>query len=608
MPVADDGRLIMKNKFLATWRLIGAYWISEDRWFGRGLLALVVTLDFLIVARQARVTFWQKDFYDALANHDLAAFKYQLVVLAVIASFGVVMDTARTYAFQALDIRWRSWMTGVFLQRWLGDNAFYRIERDRSTDNADQRIAEDLNLLTTHVLELGLGLLTNIANLVTFSMLVWTLSGTISLVLFERTVDLPGYMLWAALIYAIIGSVVMERIAGRLVNIDYEQQRAEADFRFLLMRVRENAEQIALYGGHGTEQVRLRHTFSAIRSNWRALMTYTKRITVAERFFIEVGGLMPYLLASPRYFAGHITLGGVMQLAQSFMKVRTALSWFVHKYKDLAMLRSVCRRLVEFDAVIERPAPGGIVTSGTATAAIRTVDLVLRLPSGTPLNAPLDWHVLPGQRWLLRGPSGVGKSSLLRAIAGLWRHGNGRIERDSALHTLFVPQRSYLPLGSLRACLCYPLSESAFTQRQCEQALDDVGLGALRSELGAEDDWSRRLSPGEQQKVAFARILLHRPACLFLDEATSSLDMESEARLYERVIDRLPGLTLVSVAHRDSLSRYHSDVLTLQTLPLVTSAHDAVSAHQGSIDRRSTAAGDADDLDPLMDTPAWRPA
>ncbi|MFT4174859.1 MAG: ABC transporter ATP-binding protein/permease [Rhodocyclaceae bacterium] len=598
----------MKNKFLATWRLIGAYWVSEDRWFGRGLLALVITLDVLIVARQARVTFWQKDFYDALANHDVAAFKYQLTVLAVIAAVGVVMDTARTYVFQALDIRWRSWMTGVFLQRWLGDHAYYRIERDRATDNADQRIAEDLNLLTTHVLELGLGLLTNIANLVTFSMLVWTLSGTISLVLFERTVDVPGYMLWAALIYAIIGSVVMERIAGRLVNIDYEQQRTEADFRFLLMRVRENAEQIALYRGHDTEQVRLRHTFAAIRNNWRALMTYTKRITAAERFFVEVGGLMPYLLASPRYFSGHITLGGVMQLGQSFMKVRTALSWFVHKYKDLAMLRSVCRRLVEFEAAIERPPQDGIATAATTTAVVRTVGLVLHLPDGQSLNAPLDWQVAPGQRWLLRGPSGVGKSSLLRAIAGLWRHGAGRIERDPALTTLFVPQRSYLPLGSLRACLCYPLDDNAFTTHQCERALDDVGLGALHGHLAADDDWSRRLSPGEQQKLAFARVLLHRPACLFLDEATSSLDMDSEARLYACIIERLPGLTLVSVAHRDSLSHYHSEVLSLQALPLTAGRDEAADHDAGRIDPRAVVAAAHGGHDPLRDIPAWRPA
>lgn len=541
--------------------LIAAYWRSEERWRARALLALIVGLDLLIVWRAARVTFWQRDLYDAFAAYDVAAFWGLMAQLMVLASIGVVMSTARIYAAQALEMRWRSWMTGVFVARWLSGMAFYRIEQDQQVDNVDQRIAEDLRMLATHSLSLGLGLLSNLVNLVTFSIILWGLSGVLTVALGSFDLEIPGYMLWASVLFAAVGSVAMEKVGGRLSTIDYRQQQAEADFRLLLVRIRESAEQIAFYAGEDTEKARLGQGFAAVRDNWRQVMTYTKRVTMLDALYTEGAALVPYLLNAPRYFAHAITLGELTQFTQSSMKVRVALSWFIYKYKDIALLRSVCRRLAEFDESLGTPGRQGISLQTRGGEALEVRALEVCRPSGEALLSLPRWRVAPGERWWVKGPSGAGKSTLLRALAGLWPHGSGHISWPAGARMMFVPQRNYLPPGSLRAALSYPAAEQAFNHAECRRALQDVRLDALAGELDRIDDWARRLSPGEQQRLAFARVLLQRPDHLFLDEATSSLDDDNETRLYQTLLARLPHLTLVSVAHRQRLAGFHSNVL-----------------------------------------------
>lgn len=573
------------------WPIIRAYWVSPDSRPGWRLLMAVIALDLTLVWRAARITYWQKDFYDTLQKMDEAAFWPLLAMLVLLALTGLVLSTARTWLAQSLEMRWRAWMTDVYLKRWLAGSAFWRLEREQhpagsSVENVDQRLAEDLRMLASDTLSLSLGLLSNFVSLFTFSAIVWSMSGVLSITLGGASFEVPGYMLWVALIYAAGGSWLMEKIGGRMVAIDYRQQQAEADFRTALMRIRESAEQIALYGGGHAEHARLTALFDAVKHNWRDIMVYTKRITITDNAYTEAGALVPYVLQGPRVLKGIITMGDLIQLTQSFMRVRVALSWFIYKYKSLALLRSTLARLAEFDAALQAAEAASNHTqdnaqdsaarvphitrqSGSATDGYTLQDVQALGPRGQALTPVVNWRIAPGERWMLRGPSGAGKSTLLRALAGLWTHGHGHIATPPGAaaapraETLFVPQQSYLPAGTLRACLAYPALETAFSDDDCQAALRWACLPALTHRLHESAHWARQLSPGEQQRLAFARIWLHRPRWLFLDEATSALDEETEERLYARLTRDLPGLTLVSIAHRSSLRRFHEHEMQL---------------------------------------------
>ncbi|AHF92389.1 ABC transporter ATP-binding protein [Opitutaceae bacterium TAV5] len=555
----------MKASLHMTWKLIRPWWVSDERWAARGLFTLVLGLDLSRVYTAARISYWQKNFYDALTNYDMSVVRNLLLELGIIASAGVLIDTSRIWFYQSLEIRWRGWMTDVFLHRWLSGSMFHRVETGHRADNPDQRIAEDLREMVRQTLELTLGFIRNCVNLVSFCVIIWGISGTLTFALFGVAVNIPGYMLWAAVIYALVVSIVMEKLGSHMVAVEYQHQQCEADFRFLMVRVRENSAQIALSEGGPAERIRLAGLFGAVRENWSRVMVFTRRVTAIERFYIELGAFIPYLLIIPRYFAREITLGALMQLTIGFSRVRGGFSWFIFQYKQLATLRSVYRRLIEFDAILSTPETAvGITVTRSGRPALSTHDLALALPDGKLLTRIGAVTFAPGSRWLIRGVSGVGKSTFLRAIAGLWPHGSGNVDLPEG-RLMFLPQESYLPLGTLKAALCYPKLAEAFSDTACIRVLELCELGVRAGDLDVDTQWARRLSPGEKQRLAFARALLHRPDFLFMDEATSALDPELEHRLMTLLLRELSSTAVVSVAHRETMSSFHQ--YTLKIVP-----------------------------------------
>ncbi|VVE74263.1 ABC transporter ATP-binding protein [Pandoraea anapnoica] len=553
-------------KHPTAWQLIRPYWVSEKRWEGRRLLALVIALNLAVVFINVRLNAWNASFYDALDKRDWPVFKSSLAEFAVLAFSFIIIATFRTYFRQMLEIRWRQWVTDANLTKWFAHRAYYRIERDHLADNPDQRISEDIRTLVNSSLALSLDLLTTLVSLFSFITILWTISGAVSFALAGMNVTIPGYMVWVAALYAIVGSFLIFKVGRPLVGLSYRQQQVEADFRFLLVRLRESAEQVALYRGEGAELSRLKSAFGAVRDNWWQIMVVTKRLIFANSIYAQIAIVFPIMAAAPRYFAGAFTLGVLMRIIDAFGQVSDGFSWFVNSFSTLADWKATINRLREFTRVIDatpHPRSGISVVTASDVPAYTAADLRLSLPNGEPLATAGSFAFAPGSRWLVRGRSGCGKSTMLRALAGLWPFGSGRIEVPANARVLFLSQQSYLPIDTLKAALAFPSSPDTFTDAECRHALNAVNLGQYGDELLTSAHWARRLSGGEQQRLAAARALLQKPDFLFLDEATSALDVETEETVYDALHAQLPDTAIVSVAHRDTLARFHQHTMTL---------------------------------------------
>ncbi|BCF89858.1 ABC transporter ATP-binding protein/permease [Paraburkholderia sp. PGU16] len=559
---------------ITAWGLIKPYWVSEDRWKARGLLALVIAMNMTMVAANVWFNTWQRTFFDAIQQYNYPVFKYSLLQFTVIALALILLGSYRTYFRQMLEFRWRQWLTNRYLNDWLGDRAYYRIERDSLADNPDQRVSADLQGLASASLNLSLGLLSTTVTLFSFIVILWNLSGAFAFHMFGTEFSIPGYMVWAALIYAAVGSWVTHKVNHPLVSINYQQQRVEADFRFSLIRIRENADQIALYQGERSEEQQLKGVFSHIRENWRLIMRFTRRFNIVVISYSQLAIVFPYIAAAPKYFSKSISFGMYQQVTGAFGTVSDSFSWFINNYDSLAEWRATVNRLREFhrvmrsqhlhESVVEGTAHGGINVHVTDTDSIDVTNLHLQRPDGEPMANVGSFHIAPKSRWLVRGPSGAGKSTLMRTLAGLWPFGEGTIEKPADAKLLFIPQRSYLPIGTLKAALCYPSEASAYSDEACREVLTVCRLPELADRLGESTHWERSLSPGEQQRLAAARALLQQPDFLFLDEATSALDPENESIIYNALIERLPNAAIVSVAHRKTLEAFHDQTLFIE--------------------------------------------
>ncbi len=555
------------------WDLAWPYWKSEEKWSAIGLLLSVIALNLFAVWLNVRLNTWNNAFYNALQQYNWIEFWRQFGIFGIIA-FALIVDAVYSlYLRQILHIRWRRWLTQHFLHRWLEDQQYYRMQLNQTiTDNPDQRISDDLDSYATMSLGLSLGLLSSFVTLVSFLSILWVLSGALTIPLGGgASFSIPGYMVFAALIYAVGGTFLTRWIGYPLVRLSFDQQRYEADFRFSLVRLRENAENVAFYGGESRELATFQARFARIIDNWWGIIKRRKRLTWLTTGYSQLAIVFPFIVAAPRYFNKVIQLGGLMQIASAFGQVQDSLSFIISSYTDIAQYQAVVQRLSGFRArmdeiAAERRAVQPIaIDRGGGGVEVEALDL--DLPDGSPLRHDLALSASPAKPLLITGPSGVGKSTLLRALAGLWPFGRGQI-RVADGNALFLPQRPYLPLGTLADALAYPHAAAGVARESLAEALRAVGLPQLVERLDEDANWAQRLSIGEQQRLAFARVLLARPQIVFLDEATSALDEAAEMSLYRLLRDASWHPTIVSVGHHGTLRRFHDTIIDLAPQPV----------------------------------------
>lgn len=554
----------IRSTLATVWRIAAPYFRSEDRLAGRTLLAAVISIELSLVLINVLLNQWNNRFYNALQEKNWEGFVRETGIFCLLATLYVALAVYQLYLNQWLQIRWRRWMTSTYLGQWLHNANHYRMQlRGDAADNPDQRITDDVKLFVDQTLNISVGLLSAIVTLGSFVVILWGLSSAAPLHIFGREFAIPGYLVWGALIYAIFGTALTQWIGSPLVNLDFQQQRYEADFRFNLVRVRENSEQIALLQGESAERQRLSERFGRVVDNWYAIMRRTKRLTAFTGSYAQAAVIFPFILVAPAYFADKIQLGGMMQTASAFDSVQKALSFFVSTYRTLAEWRAVVARLDGFEAAIKSAATQATgassidIVSSTGSDKIDLEQLLVRLPNGTPLVSADSFSISGNERTLVTGPSGAGKSTLFRAIAGIWPFGSGSITIPAKATLMMLPQRPYFPVGSLKAAIVYPAEVGAFSSDRVRDVLIVVGLPQLASQLEEEAHWNRMLSLGEQQRLGLARALLHAPQYLFLDEATASLDEASEAALYHLLEEKLPATTIVSIGHRSTLEAFH---------------------------------------------------
>ncbi len=550
------------------WALSRPFWADKQERRAWLLLAAVIALTLGAVWLNVQFSNWNNSFYNTLQNHDLPGFWRQLGVFGLLATVFIAVAVYRQYLQQLLFMRWRTWFTRDLQGRWLQPGVAYRLGGravDR-IDNPDQRIAEDARGFVSSTLDIGLGLLNASVTLLSFVGILWGLSGTLTVPI-GQGVDVPGYMVWVALAYSFVGTWVVQLVGRPLVGLNGQQQQVEADFRYALVQLRDHAEAVALSRGEPRERARLSAAFDAVRANWTGLIRTTKRLTWFSAGYGQVANVFPILAAAPRYFAGGIQLGGLMQTAQAFGQVQGALSWFIDAYPRLADWRATVNRLTAFRAATDAEARQadvpGIERSTHANDVVDIAGLSVSAPDGQVLVRGLDQRMEAGASLLIAGPSGSGKSTLVRALAGLSREGEGVIHLPERARMMFVPQRPYLPAGSLREVLAYPGEAADFNVRHMVRAMRWAGLGGRVSELDAHRRWASILSPGEQQRIHFARVFLHRPDWVFLDESTSALDEAAEQALYRGLKQCCPATTVVSVGHRSTLRTLHDRIWSI---------------------------------------------
>lgn len=557
---------LSKQFFRDVWYLTKSYWQSEEKKKAFFLLFCIVSLTLAIVYMLVLLNRWNNSFYSALQNYQTEKIFDELFHFTYLAFTYIVLAVYSYYLQQVLILNWRRWLTERFIEIWLKNKTYYNLQMfGKDTDNPDQRISEDVRLFVEMTLSFAIGLLKAVTTLASFVVILYELSGSLKFTLFGQEWEISGYLFWAAFFYSILGTWVTHLVGRKLVKLNFVQQRYEADFRFSMIRLRESSESVAFYRGEAQEGKVFKERFTLLLDNFWKIVTKQKQLVWLTSGYSQIAIIFPFVAAMNRYLAKEFTLGGLMQVASAFGRVQDSLSYFVDTYSSLATWQSVVMRLTYFGRHMQEVSADAErfhLERFVAAEEVRAEDMQVDLPDGTPLLQNINFTLAPGSNVLIKGVSGSGKSTLLRAIAGIWPFVEGKIVLPEQEKLMFIPQKPYLPLGSLREALLYP-GNKPVSDEVLVNLMEQCQIGYLKDKLDIVADWSHVLSVGEQQRLAFVRAHIQEPIWLFLDEATSALDEETEAKMYSLVGERLPATTIVSIGHRSTLNKYHKLVLAL---------------------------------------------
>ena len=568
------------REFIAgLFHLITPYWNSEEKKSARLYLAGIITLTIAAVYMTLLLNEWFNSFYSALQNYDSGAVYRGLLRFTGLAFAHIAFAVYSYYLQQRLALRWRKWMTKNYLAKWTGRQMYYRLEMfsQGTADNPDQRISEDINLFTARTLSFMSGLLRSATTIVCFIFVLWNLSEVLSFSAAGQEIHIYGYLVWTALAYSVLGTWITHKVGHRLVSLNYLQQKLEADFRFSMVRLRETAESVAFYNGAAKEESFLSNRFMTLLRNTLFIIKKQKQLSWLTNSYAQIAIIFPFVVAVPRYLSQNISLGGLMQIANCFGKVQDAMSYFVDVYASLAEWQSCAERLLSFDrhiAAIEKETEeksGSLVREETPDK-LRLTDVTISVPAmdenkrTREIISSASCSIKSGEHVILKGPSGSGKSTLLRTLAGFWPYVKGHISMPAPSEMMFIPQRPYIPMGTSAEAASYPLETA--DKEILFPLLVECGLSHLMEKPDTEADWSHILSLGEQQKLAFVRVFLRKPKWVFLDEATSAMDEETEEKMY-RLLTALPGTTVISIGHRSTLDKWHNRVLRIENGKLI---------------------------------------
>ena len=557
---------LTRQFFRDVWYLTKSYWQSEEKKKAFFLLGCIIALTLGVVYMLVLLNQWNNSFYSALQNYDAKKIFDELIHFSWLAAIYILLAVYSYYLQQTLILNWRRWLTTRFIDIWLQNKTYYNLQMfGKDTDNPDQRISEDVRQFVEMTLSFGIGILKAFCTFASFVVILYNLSGSLSFTFMGKTWTINGYMLWASLLYSVIGTYITHIVGRKLVKINFIQQKYEADFRFSMIRLRESAESVAFYRGEAQEGSVFKQRFKMLLDNFWKLVNKQKQLVFLNSGYSQIAIIFPFVVAMNRYLTKEVTLGGLMQVASAFGRVQDSLSYFVDMYSSIAQWQAVVMRLTCFGHHMHdvyQQAERFHVERFAAADVVEVDNMQVNLPDGKPLLENISFTLHPGHNVLIKGVSGSGKSTLLRAISGIWPFVDGKIflpERDKLM---FIPQKSYLPLGTLRAALNYP-GNKPIDDTELIYLMDLCQIGYLKDKLDLEADWSHVLSVGEQQRLAFVRAHIQQPQWLFLDEATSALDEETEANMYSLLQERLQQTTVVSVGHRSTLNKYHELVLRL---------------------------------------------
>jgi putative ATP-binding cassette transporter len=548
-----DRTASLKTSLREVVRIAAPYFRSRERWNAAGLFICIILAQLALVGAAVAENYWRNAFFQTLQDKDWSGFLVQFGVFSVIGVVFVLATVYQRYLIQWLTIRWRRWLTTRYLGKWLDGPVHYAAGlASGPIDNPDQRIADDIRQFIDGVISLTVGLIGAIARVVSFVAILWTLSNLIPLRIFGQSYVIPGYLVWAALIYAGLGTLVTHLIGRHLIAIDFERERREANFRFALVRIRENSEAIAMMRGEASERDDLLDRFSGIAGNWYRLMRREQFVSLFAESYRYYSRYFPYFALAPLFFGGPMQLGAFMQAGSAFNSVHQAFSYFIGSYVRIAELAATVQRLSQFERAMTEAACRGETVHSVAEQALRVDDLEVNDATGQKIVALDRFMLAPGETALLTGRSGAGKTSLIRGIAGIWPYMKGSVVRPVE-RTMALPQRPYIPLGSLRRAVSYPARVGQYGDECVRDALAAVGLGHLGALLDMEDAWDRKLSEGEKQRLSLARVLLAEPELILLDEATSALEGPAERDLHHLIRQRLPRSAIVAASHDEQL-------------------------------------------------------